>query len=218
MLRLKPKLVFAISALLALPAAIPAQSVVDEWVKVVPPAAPALKTVTVEAKDTALLVLDFSGAQDSAKGPCNRIIKPCCLASIPRVTKLLAAAREKGMLIVYSVTSGGTPADIATAISPYPSDPVVTSGPDKFIGTNLGSVLEARHVKTVIITGTGAEGAVLDTAIDAALHGINVVVPVDGMSSTNPYAEQYVAWHLTHAPGMSPRVTLTRISLITVEN
>jgi hypothetical protein len=34
------------------------------------------------------------------------------------------------------------------------------------------------------------------------------------MSSTEPYAEQYVAWHLTHAPGVAAKTTLTRIDMI----
>jgi hypothetical protein len=34
------------------------------------------------------------------------------------------------------------------------------------------------------------------------------------MSSTELYAEQYVAWHLTHAPGVSQKTTLTRTDLI----
>jgi hypothetical protein len=55
---------------------------------------------------------------------------------------------------------------------------------------------------------------VLDTGTDAALHGMNIVVPVDGMSSTELYAEQYVAWHLTHAPGVTQKTTLTRMDMI----
>ncbi|MGO4567184.1 hypothetical protein AB4Z52_19405 [Rhizobium sp. 2YAF20] len=43
---------------------------------------------------------------------------------------------------------------------------------------------------------------------------MNVIVPVDGMSSTDLYAEQYVAWHLTQAPGVSSKVTLTKIDMI----
>ena len=200
--------------LLAAPAA-SAQTIIDDWAKVVPPAPPALKPVTVSLKDTALLILDFNGAQDPAKGPCNSVIKPRCLASLPKIAGLLAEARAKGVFVVYSVGGAGFAADIATAITPHPGDPVVKSGPDKFIGTDLGAILAGKGIKTVIVTGTAAEGAVLDTATDAALHGMDVIVPVDGMSSTELYAEQYVAWHLTHAPGVMTKVTLTRLGLLT---
>ena len=171
--------------------------------------------MTVSLTDTALLILDFNGAQDPAKGPCNSVIKPRCLASLPRMAGLLAKARAKGVFVVYSVGGAGGAADIATSIAPHSGDPVVKSGPDKFIGTDLATILAGKAIKTVIVTGTAAEGAVLDTATDAALHGMDVIVPVDGMSSTELYAEQYVAWHLTHAPGVMPKVTLTRIGLLT---
>jgi len=72
-------------------------------------------------------------------------------------------------------------------------------------------LLESHGIKRVIVTGTASEGAVLNTAADAAFHGMNVVIPVDGMASSELYAEQYVAWHMTHAPGVAARTTLTRL-------
>jgi nicotinamidase-related amidase len=191
-----------------------ASTIIDDWANVTPPAPPELKQVAVDAKDAALLVLDFNGAQDPTKGPCNRNTKPRCLASIPNVKKLLDEARAKGVLVVYSVGGSGTAADIATDIAPQSTDPVVKSGPDKFVGTDLGKILADKAIKTVIVTGTTAEGAVLDTATDAALKGMNVIVPLDGMSASDLYPEQYVAWHLTHAPGVATKVTVTRSDMI----
>lgn len=52
-----------------------------------------------------------------------------------------------------------------------------------------------RNVKTVIITGTTAEMAVLYTASGAALRGIKVIVPVDGISAQSLYPPQYTAWN-----------------------
>lgn len=190
------------------------ETIISEWANVKTPPPPELRPVTVDPRDTALLVLDFTGAQDPAKGPCNRN-KPRCIASIPVAEKLLAEARAKDMLVVYSVTSSGTAADIATALAPRPSEPVVSSGPDKFANTDLAKILTSKGIKTVIVTGTSAEGAVLDTATDAMLlKGMTAIVPVDTMSSLDPYAEQYVAWHLTHAPGVSQRSLLTRSDLL----
>ena len=134
---------------------------------------------------------------------------------MPKVQKLIAAARAKGVFIVYSLGGAGTAKDIATDLAPLETDPVVKSGPNKFVGTDLDKLLDGKGIKTVIVTGTGSEGAVLDTATDAALRkGMNIIVPVDGMSSADLYAEQYVAWHLTHAPGVSAKVTLTKIDMI----
>jgi nicotinamidase-related amidase len=67
----------------------------------------------------------------------------------------------------------------------------------------------------VIVTGTAAHGAVLNTAAAAALMGLKVVLPVDGVSAENTYAEQYTAWHLANAPGgIAPQVTITKIDMI----
>ncbi|MBB3386920.1 MULTISPECIES: isochorismatase family protein [unclassified Rhizobium] len=199
---------------LALPSPAAAQTIIDDWQKVKPPVAPELKTVTVDPKTTALLIFDFNGAQDPTKGPCNVKTKPRCLASVPKVKTLLDQARAKEMLVVFSLAGVGEPQDIATALAPLASEPIVKSGPDKFIGTNLRSILSDKGIKTIIVTGTASEGAVLDTATDAALNGMNIVLPVDGMSSTELYGEQYVAWHMVNAPGVSQKTTLTSIDRI----
>jgi len=78
----------------------------------------------------------------------------------------------------------------------------------------LEKILKEKGVKTVIVVGTAAEGAVLNTASQAALRGFKVIVPVDGvLSSATAYAEQYAAWHLANSPRIGPQVTLTRIGL-----
>ena len=187
-----------------------AQTIIDDWAAVRVPAPPELKPVTVDPRTTALLVLDFNGHEDAASGPCNAATRPRCLASIPKVRRLLDAARSAGALVVFSTSASGTPADIRPGVAPAAGEPVVKSGPDKFVGTDLGDLLARRGTRTLVVTGTAAEGAVLDTATDAALHGYDVVLPVDGMSSTEPYAEQYVVWHFAHAPGVSQKTRLTR--------
>ena len=196
----------------AAPAA--AQTVIDDWAKVKVPAPPELKSVTLDPKTTALLLLDINGHDEATSGPCNKATRPRCLASLPAVRKLLDKARERKVFVVYSLAGAGAPGDIRPEVAPKPDDPIVKSGPDKFLGTNLGELLAKKGITTLVVTGTSAEGAVLDTGTDAALHGMNIVVPVDGVSSAELYAEQYVAWHLTHAPGVSPKVALTRTDLI----
>lgn len=191
-----------------------AQTVIDEWTRIKVPDAPSLKPVNAEVTTTALLLLDFNGAQDPTKGPCNSKTKPRCLASLPKVAKLLAEARAKGMLVVYSLAGSGTRADIATVLAPEDGEAIVKSGPNKFMGTDLDKILAAKGIKSVIVTGTASEGAVLNTASDAAFKGMNIILPVDGMSSTELYAEQYVAWHMTHAPAVAAKTTLTTTDMI----
>ena len=84
------------------------------------------------------------------------------------------------------------------------------SGVDKFHGTELDAILEARGIKTVIVTGTVANGAVLFTATAAALRGYKVVVPVDCMPAVDLYAEQFTVWQLANGPGTKNAATLVR--------
>ena len=191
-----------------------AQTIIDDWANVTAPPPPELKPVTLDPRSAALLLLDFNGRDEPTSGPCNTATKPRCLASIPKVRELLDKARAKGVLVVYSLSQKGAAADIQPEIAPAPDDPVVASGPNKFLHTRLRDLLAEKSIRTVVVAGTAAEGAVLDTGTDAALHGMSVVVPVDTMSSTERYAEQYVAWHFTHAPGVSARTILTRVDLL----
>ncbi len=127
---------------------------------------------------------------------------------------MLAKARANGMPVVYSLTRSANAADIRKELAPLGREPIVKSGVDKFFGTGLEKVLREKGVRTVILVGTSAHGAVLHTASGAASRGLQVIVPVDGMSAEDPYAEQYTAWHLVNAPGTRGQTTLTKISLI----
>jgi nicotinamidase-related amidase len=183
-------------------------TIIDQWNSVSIPPAPELKPVTVDPKTTAFLVLDME----------TTICKsPGCVASIPKIKELLSKARETGMLVVYSITPNmGSPSDIAGQLSPSKDDPIVRSDVDKFYQTNLEQILQSHGIKSVIITGFTANGAVLHTATSSAYRGYNVIVPVDGMSANNLYAEQYTAWHMLNSPGTRNRATLTKINLIGV--
>jgi nicotinamidase-related amidase len=185
-----------------------AQDVIAEWNSVKTPPAPEVKDVTVDPKTTALLLLDFN------KQTCNLQNRPRCITSIPKMKKLYDYARSKGVFVVYSLSAGAVPGDIATDLAPMAGDPVVTSGPDKFMGTDLEKILKDKGIKAVIVAGTAAHGAVLYTASGAALRGMQVIVPVDGMSAESVYDEQYVAWNLVNAPRVSAMVTLTRAEKI----
>lgn len=186
--------------------AVAAKTIIDEWSSVQVPPPPKLEPVTVDPNTTALLVLDL------IPQICNS--KPRCVASLPEVAKLLKGARDSKTMVVYSLVFGRTPADILPPVKPLGGEPVVTSHADKFIDTDLEKILKDKGIKTVIVVGTAAEGAVLYTASHAAFVGLDVVVPVDGMSASLPYAEQYVAWDLTHAPGVSAKVKLTAIDMV----
>jgi nicotinamidase-related amidase len=183
-----------------------AASVIDEWASVKLPPAPALKPVTVDPKTTALLMLDFMNQN------CGK--RPRCVATVPAVKKLLAEARAKKMAVVYTLIAKTTPADVIKDVAPAAGEPSVLSGPDKFLKTDLEKILKDKGIQTVIAVGTSSNGAVLYTGSAAALRGLKVIVPVDGMSSMDALTDATTALVLTTAPRVSGQVTLTRMDLI----
>jgi nicotinamidase-related amidase len=181
------------------------QTIVEEWTSVKAPPPPELKNVKVAPKETALLMLDF------VKQSCGA--RPRCMASIPGMQRLLDQARQNGVHVIHSV-AGQQVSDILPEVAPRSGEPSVSSGPNKFLNTELDKLLKERGVKTLIVVGTASEGAVLNTGAHAALTGYRVIVPVDGSSSSTAYAEQYTAWHLGNAPRIGPQVTLSRSDLV----
>jgi len=185
-----------------------AQTIIEEWNSIKTPPPPELKQVTINPKTTALLLLDFNSQT------CNMKFRPRCVASIPKVRKLLVEARAKGVAIVYSLSIGANASDIAPEVAPMQGEPVVASGPDKFLNTDLEKILREKKIETVIVTGTASHGAVLYTASEAALRGFNVIVPVEGSAAESLYAEQYVLWNLANAPRISLKTIITKIDWI----
>lgn len=190
-------------------AAIPlaySQGILDEWSQVKAPAPPALKAVRIDPASSALIVMDVSVRT------CSRAKRPRCAGSLPAIARLVREARASGVLVLYSLVGHDKRSDIPKAFAARATDTVLTGmGPDKFVGSDLESILKAKRIKTLIAVGTSAEGAVLNTASGAAFRGFEVVVPVDGMSSDTLYGEQSTAWYLAHAPRVSQRTTLTAV-------
>lgn len=186
-----------------------AGSVIDEWAAVKAPPPPELKPVSIDAASTALLVMDISTQS------CTADRRPRCVAMLPAVQKLIVEARAKGVFVLYTLAGSSKRTDIIKDVAPVEAEQALSgAGPDKFVGSDLEAILKGKHIKTLIAIGTAAEGAVLHTAAGAAFRGFDVVVPVDGMSSTNIYAEQYTAWHLANAPRLAEHVKLTKVDLI----
>jgi nicotinamidase-related amidase len=182
------------------------QTIVDKWTSVPAPPPPQLKPVTVDPKTTALLMLDFMNQN------CGK--RPACFASLPAMKKLLSVARAAKAPVIYSIIANSTTADVMSDVAPLPDEPWVQSGPDKFLNTDLGKILKEKGIQTVIVTGTASNGAVLFTAAEAAFRGMNVIVPVDGMSAVEPYADFSTAYILLNAPSVSAKSRLTKTDMI----
>ena len=191
-----------------------ANDITTEWTAVKPPPVPQLKPATVDPKTTALLILDFM------KVNCGT--RPRCVSSVPNVKKLLDEARAHDMMVFYTMVGANpNPAGMVDQVlAPRDGEWVVRGGADKFIGSDLEQRLKDRGIKTVIVTGTSAQGAVVGTSNGAAQRGFKAVVPVDGMSAEDAYNEQYAAWHLYKGGPvyLTENVTLTRSDLIKFGN
>jgi nicotinamidase-related amidase len=187
-----------------------AQTVIDDWSQVKLPPPPALKPVTLVAKETALLVMDFTVQT------CTPERRKRCADSVPKVKKFVEAAREHGALIVYSVAVPNSVAtDVLKELTPAAGEQVLPPlGPDKFINSDLEKALKDKGIKTVVAMGTQAQTSVLHTGGEAALRGFKVIVPVDAMSSDDLFPEAYTAWHLSTAARISNQTTLTRLDMI----
>jgi len=187
-----------------------AQTLIEEWGAAKFPPPPALKPAKIDAKETALLVMDFTVQT------CTQQRRPRCVASVPKVVALVNKARANGALIIYSVAvPNSVPADILKELTPAAGEQVLPPlGPDKFINSDLEKTLKDKGIKTVVAMGTQAQTSVLHTGATAALKGFNVIVPVDGMSGDEVFPELYTAWHLSTAARISAKVTLTKFDMI----
>jgi nicotinamidase-related amidase len=189
-----------------------AADILDDWATAKAPPPIELKPVTLEGPTTALLILDMMKMNCGAR--------PRCVATVPNIKKLHEAARAAGAMVWYSfVGSDGK----ATTADQY--DPAFTAkdgewarqnGPDKFIGSNLEEKLKARGIKTVVVCGTSFQGVGIGTGGGAAQRGYKVIIPIDCLSSEDPYMEQYAAYHLFKGgpAGVTSQVTMTRTTMI----
>jgi len=171
--------------------------------------------VTLERSTTALLVMDI---QESICLP-----RPACVESLPVITSLLDWARAEGVSVLHSGTLGGV---VLPEAARLPDEPVVVSSADKFYNTNLDELLRGRGIRTVVMVGTAANGAVLYTSFGATLRGYTVVVAEDGISSTTDFQTLYVRYQLLNQPGSANpnnmplqqgAVTLSRSDLLSVQ-
>jgi nicotinamidase-related amidase len=200
-------LIAGTAAALSLPAR--AADIVDNWAQVQAPAAPKLEDVTVDPKTTALLMLDF------LKQNCGP--NPNCTAALPGVKSLLDQARAKKMYVVYSKFPGPTDADVLPQVARTENEPMITAFLDKFLKTNLDELLKKNNIKTVIVVGNASNGAVLFTAQTAFALGYQVVIPVDGVTSRVPYADQSTIYTLAAGPVMGGKIKLTRTTMMKIQ-
>lgn len=130
---------------------------------------------------------------------------------IPKLAQLLAAARAKGVLIVYCnmafrpdglgapITPRGENAPkgppgpgiaspVLAPLAPLPSEVVIDriQGMSSFTGTPLQAVLRQRCVETLILTGVSLNIGIPASAVEALGNGYRVVVARDCAAGDPP--------------------------------
>jgi hypothetical protein len=180
------------------------------------PPIPAAAAVTLDAKTTALLILDINATV------CRP--NPDCTATLPAISALLNKARAANVPVIYSttVTPSGPPPMLAE-IAPRAGEPTVMARANKFVGTDLEDILKKDKISTVVIVGSSANGAVLYTAFHANTKGFTAVVAEDGLSSPLPISTVVARFQMLNQPGFpnpdntplaNQKVTLSRSDLI----
>jgi nicotinamidase-related amidase len=189
-----------------------AADILDDWATAKAPPPIELKPVTLEGPTTALLILDMMKMNCGAR--------PRCMATVPNIKKLHEAARAAGAMVWYSFVGSDGKATTADQFDPAftakDGEWARQNGPDKFIGSNLEEKLKGRGIKTVIVCGTSFQGVGIGTGGGAAQRGYKVIIPIDCLSSEDPYMEQYAAYHLFKGgpAGVTSQVTMTRTTMI----
>ena len=163
--------------------------------------------VELQVGTTAFLVLDIQQS--------NCPLRPACIASLPDIAALLERARESNVLVIYT----GTRSAILPEVAPRDDETVpITSGGNKFFNSNLDQILKDAGITTLLMVGTTAVNAVVNTSFAATQLGYTVVVAEDGMSADNDFQMFYSRYHLLlqnlqNVP-LTPRAaTLTRMNL-----
>ena len=176
------------------------------------PNRPEPKPVTLDSKSTVVLVLDMNARCEDPKQVCSKIAAP--------LGEFLDKARAAAVPIIYTVSSSakGKPlGELAAPLHRKPGETVIYPDAfDKFYPGELQPLLKEKGAKTLIITGSATNNAVLYTATTAArMHRYSVVIPLDGVNAASRYEQEYAIHQFTVLPSEANKLfQFTNLSLI----
>ncbi|MGI6153239.1 MAG: cysteine hydrolase family protein [Christensenellaceae bacterium] len=146
---------------------------------------------------TAIILVDVLNDFVTGALTCDRAV-----ALVPRLKKLVEAARKKGVYVIYSndahlkgidgelelwgdhAIAGTKGAEVVPELTPAAGDYIVPkrrySG---FFQTDLQLLLTELGVDTLVMTGLRAHMCVRHTTADAYCWGYKIIVPTDGTDS-----------------------------------
>ena len=87
---------------------------------------------------------------------------------------------------------------------------------DKFFGGELQAFLKDKGAKTLIITGSATNNAVLYTATTAArMYRYSIVIPMDAVNASSRYEQEYAIHQFTVLPSEANKLfQFTNLSMI----
>jgi len=177
------------------------------------PNRPEPKPVTLESRSTAILVLDLNARCHDPKQVCSKLTAP--------LGDFLEKARAAAVPIIYTVSASakGKPlGEVATPLKRREGEPVLYPDAfDKFAGGELLAFLKEKGARTLIVTGSSTNAAVLYTATTAArMHRYSIIVPVDGVIAQTKYEQEYTFHQFTVLPSEANKLfQFTNLSMIT---
>lgn len=177
------------------------------------PNRPEPKSLTLDAKTTAVLVLDLNARCDDPKQVCSKITAP--------LGDFLDKARAAAVPILYTVSASARGKPIGELAAPLKrKDGEVVIYPDafdKFVGGELQAWLKERAAKTLVVTGSSTNAAVLYTASTATrMYRYSVVIPMDGVNANTRYEHEYAIHQFTVLPSEANKLfQFTNLSMLT---
>jgi nicotinamidase-related amidase len=173
------------------------------------PNLPPPRPVTLDRSSTAIAVLDLTAKCDDPKQACSLII--------PGVGTMLDRARAADVPVIMTGTilEKGIPSGRAAAgLSRRESEPFLfPDGFDKFCDAEFRGFFATRPIEHIVMVGSSTHICIMYTATAAArLYGYNVVIPVDGVNTANPYEHDYALHQLSVLPaGTNKRIQFTTL-------
>jgi nicotinamidase-related amidase len=154
---------------------------------------------------TALMVVDMHNDFVSPEGA---LYNPAAERVIPNIVSLVADARRHGVQVIFTqdwhrkrdVEFAMWPphgvertwgAEFLPALEPQEDDLVIRKRTyNAFFGTDLDQVVRQHKIRRMVFSGTVSNICVLNTAGDAALRGIEVILPQDAIISLTEFDHQ----------------------------
>lgn len=182
------------------------------------PATPEPARVTLDAKTTALMVLDY------VEDICDK--QPTCKGQmLPAMTPFMERVRKAGLVVAYG-TREQNMTQWLKEIAPLAGDiKIINTAQDRFYGTDLDKVLKAKGIKTLIMVGWKISGSITYTSVAAMARDYTVVIPMDTTSAGSGYETTIGFYNVLNSgnanlsnEALKPKaVTLTRTDLITFQ-